>query len=170
MAGPGETPLKEGQLPSPLTHQDSTSTERDYVAGTVTPPNKGSKPPSQQLFSPPHHRASSPSQRDQSDTLPFSQATQLYSNSYEVEDEEGQGVWGYLVPIDPGLGKALVLRKRTACPLPSRSTKIQADRPVPKDYYVNQEKEFQKEKAEDDEKAPSGGYLVGRHQECGMFS
>lgn len=86
--------------------------------------------------------------------------------SYEVQDEEAENVWGYLVPLDAMSGETLVLKKRTACPMPKyRKTGGRPDgkRRVSKETYENQELAYEKEKIEEQ---PSSGYLIGRHPEC----
>lgn len=98
-----------------------------------------------------------------SDTQPFSQFLPPPPYSYEVEDEEAEGVWGYILPLD-GLSDVLVLHKRTACPMPDE-TLVQHPKkgPVPKKYLRNAEREFESRKTN---AVPSGGYLFGRHPEC----
>jgi serine/threonine-protein kinase Chk2 len=86
--------------------------------------------------------------------------------SYEVENEEEEGVWGYLVPTE-GFSDALVLRKRAACPvsLDSRSSRKQNGKQhVSKKHYEKQEEEYEAIKSKHG--TPAGGYLVGRHPEC----
>ncbi|KAG9874562.1 lanosterol 14-alpha-demethylase, partial [Aureobasidium melanogenum] len=84
--------------------------------------------------------------------------------SYEVEDEEAEGVWGYLVPLD-GVSEPLVLRRRAACPVPqSKVGRTDGKSAVSRDEYLNQEESYEKEKA--DKGVPAGGYLIGRHPEC----
>jgi serine/threonine-protein kinase Chk2 len=89
--------------------------------------------------------------------------------SYEVEDEEGEGVWGYLLPIDAcGGTDPLVLRRRTACPVPkTKAMKSDGKQKVEKDEYTRQEAAF--EETKQDGKAASG-YLIGRHPECGEYN
>lgn len=166
------TPLNHNnaQLPSPLTHQESTVTD-DYKEGTVTPPEGR---PSQirhrtPVASPPQAGLSSPP----SDTQPFSQFVyppQGLGN--DVEDEEAEGVWGYLMPLDRKLGETLVLRKRTACPAPTpksdfgKGTK-QRGRGLSSDRsYGEEEQEYENKK---EKTFVAGGYLIGRHPECGMW-
>jgi serine/threonine-protein kinase Chk2 len=86
-----------------------------------------------------------------------------------VEDEEKEGVWGYLVPIDAKSSKygALVLRDRASCTPDDNTDRIRETSVVPKGEYFDQEKAIEKSKTED--KKPSKGYLVGRHPECGKF-
>ena len=74
----------------------------------------------------------------------------------EVEDEAAEGVWGYLIPLNDRVRDALVLRKRDSCgdlgnkEKPGKGTQRQGARG----------------KQRQDQGSP-GGYLVGRHPECG---
>lgn len=97
--------------------------------------------------------------------------------SYEVEDEEAEGVWGYLVPVDSVGDDALVLRARAACPAPypeggfGKGTKERAKggcarKPVRS--YNQEEWDYERNKRAFG--FPAGGYLIGRHPECGMSS
>lgn len=94
------------------------------------------------------------------DTQAFSQFPNVPSTlSDEVGDETEEGVWGYLIPLDQKYGKPLVLRKRNACLVPDRMDQDNKD--------AQKEEE---EEAYDQTKlkgSPSGGYLIGRHPECG---
>lgn len=81
-----------------------------------------------------------------------------------MQDEEAEGVWGYLVPLDHGSGDTLVLRQRTACPLPKAEMKgRKGDKRVTKHAYGNQEAAYEETKIKG---VASGGYLIGRHPEC----
>jgi len=146
------TPLKEGQLPSPLTHKDSTVTDT-FKDGTATPPSQAR--PTGGLSSPP------------SDTQPFSQF--IYPpqvQSYAVHDEEAEGVWGYLVPLDHRSGDVLVLRRRAACPVPEGKVANASGKDhVPRKALKKQEEGYEKEKQK--KGVVAGGYLIGRHPECG---
>ncbi|KAF4630663.1 hypothetical protein G7Y89_g7478 [Cudoniella acicularis] len=168
------TPVSKKQhLPSPVTHEASTSSSDAYKEATATPPEGR---PSQL-----HHRAadqnslvdaggfSSPPQ----DTQAFSQfvfSTEALSE--EVKDETEEGVWGYLLPLDPKYGKSLVLRKRNACPLPDdieRSGKDKGRRPSTKgkgNDLAKEEDAYEKTKFKG---VASGGYLIGRHPECNLI-
>lgn len=160
---------KKQYLPSPITHQESTSSSDAYKETTASP--EGGRPSQLQHRSPPHdtHGFSSPPQ----DTQAFSQF--IYPTtalSDEVKDEAEEGVWGYLLPLDQTYGKSLVLRRRNACPLPAGMKdfgKFSGDR-LSKD---GKSKDFVKEaQAYDETKLAgiaSGGYLIGRHPECGML-
>ena len=146
------TPLKHNnaQLPSPLTRNDSTPTE-GLKDGTVTPPEGR---PSQiqhrsPVSSPPYQGLSSPP----SDTQPFSQFIYPPKGfSHDVEDEEAEGVWGYLIPLDKRFGDTLVLRKRNACPAPMPKATFgkgsaARDRPLqPEESYTSEEEAYEKNK------------------------
>jgi serine/threonine-protein kinase CHEK2 len=104
------------------------------------------------------------------DTQAFSQFTHPNpALSKDIEDEAAEGVWGYLLPLDAKYGDTLVLRKRSACPLAERlkdSGKGSGKGSKGKSFA-------KKEDACDETKLngiTSGGYLVGRHPECGKFA
>ncbi|KAA8576364.1 hypothetical protein EYC84_006496 [Monilinia fructicola] len=81
----------------------------------------------------------------------------------DVEDEEEEGVWGYLMPVNHKYGKRLVLKKRNACPLPDKGGDFGNPR---KGKDLNKEEvayEATKFKG-----IASGGYLIGRHPECDL--
>lgn len=145
-------------LPSPDTRIASNSTEGHLTASSAAsqPSEKHASSPSitAGLHSPP------------SDTQPYSQFLPPPPISYEVEDEEAEGVWGYLVPLD-GVSEPLVLRRRAACPVPQTKVgRTDGKSAVSRDEYLNQEESYEKEKAE--KGIPAGGYLIGRHPECGQ--
>ena len=170
------TPLKDNSktyLPSPLTHEASVQSE-DYKELTVSPPE--GRPSQIRHRSPP----ASPTLNTQgglssppSDTQPFSQLINPPKTlSHEVEDEEAEGVWGYLVPVDAVFGSTLVLRHRVACPAPyptgdfGKGTKKRGTGVV--NVNLNQE-EIDYERGKRLKGFPAGGYLVGRHPECGKM-
>lgn len=142
-----------------------------YKEATVTPPEGR---PSQiqhrsPASSPRTHGLSSPP----SDTQVFSQFVyppKALAN--DVEDEEAEGVWGYLIPLDNKFGDTLVLRKRTSCPAPSepleigRKTVSRSKRGKGKDNLVKNEEDYESTKQR--KGFPANGYLIGRHPECGM--
>ena len=143
-------------MPSPVTHKESTGDASEgYQEGTQSPPPGKSSQAKGGLSSPP------------SDTQPFSQF--VYppeSRTYAVEDEEDEKVWGYLVPMEGQAEDVLVLRKREACPVPSALVgKTDGTERVNKEEYKDQEEKYENEKQE--RGVPSGGYLIGRHRECG---
>ena len=67
-------------------------------------------------------------------------------------DEEAEGVWGYLIPLDASAGDTLVLRKRTACPAPEPSedfgsgAKSRESKPTGKKTYQIQEEMYEERK------------------------
>lgn len=106
------------------------------------------------------------------DTQAFSQFIYpAHSFSDEVVDEEKEGVWGYLVPLNQKHGETLVLRRRTACPAPAPQSDFgkgsagRARGTKPKQGYKKQEEQYEESKQA--QGFPSGGYLIGRHPECG---
>lgn len=62
-------------------------------------------------------------------------------------------MWGYLIPLDQKYGKSLVLRNRNVCP-----DETEQDGKGPK------EEETPRTRAKG-----TGGYLIGRHPECGKL-
>lgn len=70
------------------------------------------------------------------------------------------------MPLD-GVSEPLVLRRRAACPVPkTRVGRTDGKTAVPRDEYLKQETSYEKDKAE--KGIPAGGYLIGRHPECGQ--
>ena len=167
--GADKTPVDTNrQLPSPVTHLSTEETEGLYKEATATPPEG----PGSQIT---HHRENG---EPYSQTQGFSsppQDTQAFPSqlvdpnaalSDEVEDEVKEGVWGYLFPLDTRYGgRCVVMRKRAACPIPNTVEDI-----VPK---RKGKKALEEEEAELDKAKivgiPAGGYLIGRHPECGMY-
>lgn len=83
-----------------------------------------------------------------------------------MDDEESEGVWGYLVPLDAHSGDVLVLRRRAACPTPIAEVgKPSGSEKVPRDTYERQEEDYEDYKEE--KGVTASGYLIGRHPECG---
>lgn len=157
---------KKTALPSPLTNLDST-TSSVAKEGTITPPSPVQP---RQLLSPTINDAAPSQTCLDSQTQPFSQLNfPLPAHNYQVEDEEAERVWGYLVPIDAKSTKfgALVLKERQICKQDdSGPQKPKEDVNVSKLEYINQEKNIEKQKSKG---LPSKGYLVGRHPECGQY-
>ncbi len=138
-----------------------------YKEATATPPEgRPSQLHHRQDPVPPGDALSSPPQ----DTQAFSQFVYPTSAlSEEVNDEAEEGVWGYLLPVDQKYGKSLVLKKRSACPLADSLSKPGKDVEKSKDVkggkdYKKEEEAFEKTKLKG---IASGGYLIGRHPECG---
>ncbi|KAJ5674848.1 serine/threonine-protein kinase chk2 (cds1) [Penicillium maclennaniae] len=107
-----ETPVDRDYLPTPLTDARSTATDIPNEV-TATPPD-----------SPSHHRQQSPTHVNFSQGLssPPGDTQALSQFVYpprafadEVEDESGEGVWGYLIPLDDKVSAAFVLKKRDGC-------------------------------------------------------
>lgn len=157
--------MKNSQLPSPLTYQTSTGTEpRD---GTETPPEgRPSQIRHRTPVSSPRHVnaiASPPAETQQ-----FSQIIPTRTGlSSQVKDEEGEGVWGYLIPLDDKFGGTLVLRERSACPVDRGKMMKKARGGNRKDQFEKQEAMYEATKING---IASGGYLIGRHPECGTSS
>lgn len=166
-ADPDKTPVsRELQLPSPVTNnatdgsgelpQEHTATPPVAVAGELTPRKA---PESQALSSPPQ------------DTQPLSQYVDRHpALSEDVVDELKEGVWGYLVPLDPKYGdKPLVLKKRVACPVGDAIEATSETEKKDKDDTsapAKEEEEYEKTKVKG---VSAGGYLIGRHAECGKI-
>ena len=168
------TPLdKKSHLPSPMTHREPTEFNQGKEV-TASPPEgrpsqirhrtpvSNSSPSNPGLSSPP------------TDTQAFSQFVYPHIPlSHEVEDEEAEGVWGYLVPIDSVFGETLVMKKRVSCPAPypedgfGRGSKKRGRGKCPGKGYVQEELDYEANKRRLG--FPSGGYLIGRHPECGML-
>ncbi|KAI9714531.1 MAG: hypothetical protein M1820_000492 [Bogoriella megaspora] len=159
------TNQNQQQLPSPVTHNASTVTERmkgSTGSGTNSSERGVRSRQATPVSSPQNTGLSSPPQ----DTQPFSQFVYPPRGRYwEIEDEDEQQVWGYLVPFDSKLGEPLVLKHRAACPMPEAKTTFGAngDASVPHNEYEKKEEEFEEKKTKG---IPSGGYLLGRHPEC----
>ncbi len=175
-----KTPIStRQQLPSPVTHDTTDETERRTTKEATATPPEGR--PSQVS----HRNPDDNSSQNYSQNFTFSSPphdTQAFSQnlvdpnaplSDEVEDEVKEGVWGYLFPMDTRHGgRCVVLRKRTACA--STTTVAEAISPVPKrGSRRGQRPPLQEEESFEGRRIysglPSGGYLIGRHPECGKF-
>lgn len=102
------------------------------------------------------------------DTQP---ATQFASHDFvsdEVEDEAAEGVWGYLQAWDPKYGdKPIVLKKRCACPPNDSIANAAATDKLPASgtpAAIREEEAYERTKVKG---VAAGGYLIGRHAECG---
>ena len=159
--------MRHGALPSPVTRIDTTDDEEKI--GTASPPDLqeeiqqratpvSSPPPPSQIYG-----LSSPP----SDTQPYSQFIPPPPIAYEVEDEEAEGVWGYLVPLN-GYHEPLVFRDRGACPVSTDQLGSASGRQkVPKKHWEKREDQYEKDKAVNG--FTTGGYLLGRHRECDLI-
>jgi serine/threonine-protein kinase Chk2 len=159
--------VNKGYLPSPLTHQESTVTET-YKQGTASPPASRTsqiRHPTPQA-SPPLAPFSSPP----ADTQPFSQFVYPPRDlGDDVEDEEAEGIWGYLFPTNPEHGLKLVLKRRAFCPAPVQP--LQTSKPTiktkPRHTFSKDEEAYEEQKEK--KGFPASGYLIGRHPECDMI-
>ncbi|KAJ6106732.1 hypothetical protein N7512_010249 [Penicillium capsulatum] len=147
---PHETPIDDEYLLTPLTHANSTATDlRNEV--TATPPESPSqgrrRSPSNPEFS---QALSSPP----GDTQALSQFVYPPRAFADDEDEDAEGVWGYLLPLDDKVNGAFVLKHRNGC------------------SGQNEESQERRAKKPESRKSassrPPGGYLVGRHPECDL--
>ncbi|KAJ5766381.1 uncharacterized protein N7511_003997 [Penicillium nucicola] len=139
-----ETPVDLEYLPTPLTGPDSTITD-DRKDETATPPES---PRKGRQHSPPQPELSYAVSSPPNDTQALSQF--VYPPRAfvdEVEDEDAEGVWGYLLPLDEHGKGPLVLKRRTQCGEDASPAKA---KPGKKNELC---------------KSP-GGFLVGRHPEC----
>ncbi|KAI8678433.1 hypothetical protein NCS55_00563900 [Fusarium keratoplasticum] len=140
---PDKTPVANKQhLPSPVTHVTEDSGDLVKEA-TVTPPGQRQQEITPKKTEDAFSQAQALSSPPQ-DTQPLSQFVDRHpAISDDIEDEVREGVWGYLVPLDPKYGdKPIVLKKRIA---------------------LKEEEAYEKKKTKG---VPSGGYLIGRHPEC----
>ncbi|CAG8926306.1 unnamed protein product [Penicillium salamii] len=142
-----ETPVDLNYLPTPQTGAQSTTPETRKDV-TVTPPES------------PHEQSSQP-HLSQHDSSPPPEDTQALSQfvypprafADEVEDEDAEGVWGYLLPLDEKGNGPLVLRKRDGC---DKACGPESDAKTKAGKAPQKSKQMQS----------PGGFLVGRHPEC----
>ncbi|EOD50554.1 hypothetical protein GTA08_BOTSDO02773 [Neofusicoccum parvum] len=161
-----DTPLKKHNVafPSPLTHAGSTATDPSKD-GTASPPSKDNDGASTATGKTTvDHSQRTGLSSPPSDTQPFSQFVYPPGPWYEVQDEEGEGVWGYLVPMDDKFGDVLVLKKRSACPVPGPPPLPSGKAMMRKGSLKKQEDKYEEKKQKDG--VPAGGFLIGRHPEC----
>jgi serine/threonine-protein kinase Chk2 len=172
-ADPDKTPIVNKQhLPSPLTHLTDESSEL-INEPTATPSEKKKQ---QQETTPKktddHHAQGQALSSPPQDTQPLSQFVDRHpAISDDIEDEIREGVWGYLVPLDPKYGdKPIVLKRRSACPqadtaadAAKKDNKNHTNDRNGKSAAIKDEETFEKKK---ENGVSSGGYLIGRHPEC----
>lgn len=162
------------QLPSPVTGQESLDTLDTALSHHDSPS------PSPALEDH-EHRQRTPEISTSTDLLAMSspgqdtQTTAVLSQfippsqriSDEVEDEAAEGVWGYLTPMSGTNYRTLVLKKRTACPMPD-ATQVAGDKEnIPRNNLEAEEEAYEETK---EKGVASGGYLIGRHPECGEYT
>lgn len=171
-ADPDKTPIVNKQhLPSPLTHLTDDSNELNKEP-TATPPGQKQHEITPKKTEDTYSQGQALSSPPQ-DTQPLSQFVDRHpAISDDIEDEIREGVWGYLVPLDPKYGdKPIVLKKRSACPLPdtvadsAKQDNKHHTNENGKSAAMKDEEAFEKKKKE--KGVSSGGYLIGRHPECG---
>ncbi|KAF4974967.1 hypothetical protein FZEAL_8192 [Fusarium zealandicum] len=164
-----KTPVVNKQhLPSPLTHVTDESSEL-VKEPTATPPGQRHQDITPKKTDDAFSQAQALSSPPQ-DTQPLSQFVDRHpAISDDIEDEVREGVWGYLVPLDPKYGdKPIVLKRRSACPKPDTVHEGAIKEGVAnngKAAAVQEEEAYEKGKVKG---AASGGYLIGRHPECGQ--
>jgi len=170
-----KTPVStKQQLPSPVTYG---------AEDEITDADKASQLLKEATATPPEGRPSQVPHRNPEDNFSqgaFSsppQDTQVYPSqpidsnaplSDEVEDEVKEGVWGYLMPLDTKY-RTVVLRKRSTCPLPNTVAEAVSSNGK-KGGRRSQRTPVQDAESFDKSRVkglPSGGYLIGRHIECG---
>lgn len=144
------TPVNNDYLPTPLTHEEKTTTTNSKNELTATPPDSPSQARHQvSSNSDAFHSCSSPG-----DTQAFSQfiyPPRAFADG--VNDEATEGVWGYLIPLNDKVRESLVLRKRGDCSdIRGGSPKAKPEKRVWRQVQGHL----------------PGGYLVGRHLECDM--
>lgn len=141
-----------------MTQHDSTVRDRSNEA-TITPPEKASQTRRPSPANPEPSRAPSSPPEDTQALSQFVYPPRNYAD--EVEDEAAEGVWGYLIPLDDKARTVLVLRKRDSCEGPrSNDSKPKSGRGEQVKKTGNGRKNGHS----------PGGYLVGRHPECGRRS
>lgn len=131
-------------LPTPVTGPQSVATETRNEL-TVTPP-ESPRDSHQQISSQSelsHATSSQPALEDTQALSQFVYPPRAFAD--DVKDEDAEGVWGYLLPLDENGNGPLVLRKRDDDPAKAKGKKAQKSKSA---------------------KSP-GGFLVGRHPECG---
>ena len=160
---PQKQQQQQQQQPTPVTvAEDSIELRKEE---TATPPGGA---PSQVSHRDPEERFSqanaysSPPLQD-TQAVSTQQIENALALSDEVEDEVKEGVWGYLFPLDTQYGgRCLVMKKRPACSSPSQPAQATAGKALmsPKDNGASPKTKC----------SSSGGYLIGRHPECGKLS
>ncbi|KAK5107457.1 hypothetical protein LTR62_001255 [Meristemomyces frigidus] len=162
----GDEEVKQSHLPSPVTRGATSDGDVETTkSGTVTPPKRNPEiGPQTPRSSPPPPAQLSGLSSPPDDTQPYSQFLAPAPIAYEVEDEEGEGVWGYVVPLN-GVAEPLVLRKRASCPVSASKTgKKTGTSKVPAKHWKKKEEEYEHDKGA--KGVPAEGYLIGRHPEC----
>ncbi|KAF7564087.1 hypothetical protein G7046_g15 [Stylonectria norvegica] len=166
---PNKTPVShKQQLPSPVTRGTDEESSDLYKEPTATPPGR-SEDITPRKTDEPFSQAQALSSPPQ-DTQPLSQFHGSHpAVSEDIEDEIKEGVWGYLVPLDPKYGdKPLVLKRRGACPKDDEVEGASKNangksKGKGKGSALKDEEAYENTKIKG---AASEGYLIGRHPEC----
>jgi serine/threonine-protein kinase Chk2 len=165
-----KTPVQhKHHLPSPVTHLTSENTAEFDKETTATPPQDRQSQGARRRADDNYSQGlafSSPPQ----DTQAFSQQD-VDPNAPLVEgvDELKEGVWGYLLPLDTRFVRApVVLKKKGACPPPPANVQV-AEAVGTRSSGRRGQKALAKEKTPTEGTPASGGYVIGRHPECGKL-
>lgn len=167
-----KTPVQNRHhLPSPVTHLTSESTTEFDKEATATPPQDRPSQAARRRGDDNNYSQGLAFSSPPQDTQAFSQQD-IDPNAPLVEgvDELKEGVWGYLLPLDTRFVRApVVLKKKGQCPPPAASLDT-----TPTAGAKNSGKKGLRASAKDSgpkEGTPaSGGYVIGRHPECGKSS
>lgn len=85
----------------------------------------------------------------------------------EIQDEEADGVWGYLLPLDHKFGEPLVLKRRdNFCSVESMRKSRKSALAKQRENRTRKTSKTHSKHVSDQQSHP-GGYLIGRHPECG---
>lgn len=153
-----KTPVKNNYLPTPLTHHGSAATDIPSAV-TTTPEPRPHASPDESL------PAFSSQPGDTQALSQFVYPPRAFAD--DVEDEAAEGVWGYLIPLDDKSGNALVMKKRNSCESGSCAQTTREATSSPSRSSKKQPKTSKKTESTKSSAYPPGGYLIGRHPECG---
>ncbi len=159
--------LHNHHLPSPVTRLAGENTPEFDKETTATPPQDRQSQGARRRGEDNHSQGlafSSPPQ----DTQAFSQQD-IDPNAPLVEgvDELKDGVWGYLLPLDTRFVRApVVLKKNRTCPPPASSPEPAT---TAKNGAKGNRRASGKAEGQRDTSLFAGGYVIGRHPECGRF-
>ncbi|KAE8378245.1 serine/threonine protein kinase chk2 [Aspergillus bertholletiae] len=151
------TPVNQSYLPTPLTQQNSTTT--DVTKEVTASPGSSSQLRCQTpLNSDSLQTCSSPPGDTQAQSQ-FVYPPRAFAD--EVEDEAAEGVWGYLIPLDEKVRRPLVLRRRDSCKSHAHTkSKDKTGKAARRQDKLSETKQAKNH--------PPGGYLIGRHPECDL--
>ncbi|KAH0552977.1 hypothetical protein GP486_006827, partial [Trichoglossum hirsutum] len=164
-AGAADPASGTAQKSSPTTYNDSMTTE--YINEGTATPDGGRGPTGHPIQSPPRPESATSPPSDTQQASQFVYPPPSISN--EVEDEEAEGVWGYLTPIASSQYEpSVVLKKRDACAvvLPKATSRQTRSAAKGKGKVAANGKQNQPGKQKG---SPSNGYIIGRHPECDIL-